>query len=168
MKAVNATLAVSAILLCSCGGGGGDAKSSCQSIGSHTNAVTTSGEAQNVPAAADGNLSTFATLTGVAGSYISSEGNQFPGGSNAGAFITPPAGMKPTDITVSTFMTVDSTMVESATGPALVITPTQGDPATDYVSFKTTAPFNGVKLAINAASSVQYLVYELCGTATVR
>ena len=159
---------VPVLILSSCGGGGGKAASSCMSIGSDVNSGTVNGSYSNLGAAADGNLGTFATLnSGAPGNYISSKGNSFSGGTNAGVFITPPTGATATDITLSTFMTSDSATVESATGPTLTITKTGGDPAAEYVSFKTTAPFNGVKLQVNSAGSTQYLFFEICGAAEV-
>lgn len=158
---------LSGSLLCGCGGG--SAKSSCQSIGPDTNDAVVVGSVDNLQAAADGNLSTFATVDSQAsGSYISSKGHQFPGGSSAGVFITPPSGTTAADLTVSTFIDQEQATVESATGPTLTLTPTHGDPATEYASFRTTAPFNGVKLTINRPGDVQLLVYEICGAAAVQ
>lgn len=163
------TFLAGAVVLCGCSGGGSDAASSCTSIGPNTNYAVVAGGVDNLQAAADRHLGTFATFSAQGpGSYISSKGNSFPGGSNAGLFITPPSGTSAADITVSTFLDQEQATVESATGPTLTITPTNGDPATEYVSFTTTAPFNGVKLSLNTSSDVQYLVFEICGGATVQ
>lgn len=160
-------LLVPVLILSSCGGGG-SASSSCSSIGPNVNSLTTSGSVANLQSAADGNLGSFATLdTSGPGSYVSSKGVSFSGGTNAGAFITPPSGATATDITVSTFMTQEQATVESATGPTLTITKTGGDPASEYVSFKTSAPFNGVRVQINTSGAAQNLVFEICGAAEV-
>lgn len=174
MKPCPVVIAMSAVLLCSCSGGGGDggvgeggsgAKSSCQTIGPNVNFAVVAGGVDNLQDAADGKLSTFATFTALgAGSYISSKGIQFPGGSNAGVFLTPPSGTTAADITVSTFLDQEQAIIESATGPTLTIAPTQGTPATEYASFTTTAPFNGVRLTVNTPNNDSFLVFEICGT----
>ena len=165
---IHTVLVVSTFLIASCGGGGNSGSSSCSTIGPNVNFAVISGGVDNLQAAADRNLGSFATLnSGASGSYVTSKGVSFSGGTNAGVFITPPTGMTASDITVSTFQTQEQATVESATGPTLTITPTPNDPATKYVSFKTTAPFNGVKLQVNTASAVQYLVFEICGDAAV-
>ena len=172
MKAITVGIAASLLLLTSCGGGGGHARSSCQTIGSNPNFGSVIVSADNLEAMVDGNLSTFATLYSTTpGTFVSAGGTNFPAGSNAGFFITPPPGTSATDITVSTYLLLDSSIVETATGPTLVVTKTSSDPASEYVSFVTKLPFNGVKLTINtvnAPSSAQYLIYEACGSATVR
>ena len=163
------------LMLIGCGGDDSDAgpSSSCNAIGGSTGCTAASGGCNNTEASADGNLGTFATVASdLPGTSISTVRNiggaQFASGSNAGVFITPPSGFAATDITLSTLLDQENTVVENATGPALTITPTQGDPATQYVSFTATAPFNGLRMTINTAGSDDYLVYEFCGAATVR
>ena len=171
MKPAPCALAASLLLLSGCGGGD-HASSTCQTIGSKTGAGAINVGWDNLNAIVDGNLSTFATLYSTTpGTYVTASGAGFPAGSNAGFFITPPPGTSATDITVSTFALSESTVIESATGPTLVISKTGGDPATEYVSLVTTLPFSGVKLTINTGTvlaSQQYLIYEACGAATVR
>lgn len=165
---VRIVLLASAFLVASCGGGGTSGSSSCSTIGPNVNSAVITGSVENPQAAADKNLGSFATFNaGASGSYISSEGVSFSGGTNAGVFVTPPTGMLATDITVSTFQNQEQAAVESATGPTLTITATPNDPSTKYVSFKTTVPFNGVKLQVNTVGAVQYLVFEICGDAAV-
>jgi hypothetical protein len=159
-------LAAAALLLGGCGDSG-DALSSCVSIGPNTNSAVVAGGVDNLDAVADGALGTFATLavTG-SGSYVSSKGNDFAGDTNAGAFVTLPEGKTAADITVSTFASQEQATVESATGPTLTLTPTDHDPATVYASLMTTAPFNGVRVQANTSGEFQ--VFEICGAATVR
>jgi hypothetical protein len=153
--------------LVSCGGEG--ASSTCKSIGPNTNFATVAGGVDKLSALADGNLSTFATFTTqTAGSYVGSQGNDFPAGSRAGAFLTRPSNATAADITISTSLQQEQVIVESATGPALTITPTPGDPAAEYVSFTTTRPFDGIRVTVNTAGSAENLVFEICGDATVR
>ena len=174
MKKFLAVAAISTVCVgCGSGGGDGSGGSSCDFVGGSGNWVSTGGSASNTDAVADGNLNTFALFDPgpAAGSFIDAQrgstGSQFPGGGNAGVFLTPPGSLSDTDVTISTFIDQPSATVESATGSLLTITPTTGDAATDYVSFMTTAPYNGVKLTINTPKG-SYLVYEFCGSATVR
>jgi hypothetical protein len=157
---------------CSSGGdGAGGPASSCSFVGGSTVCNGIDGTCNHTIAAGDGNLSTFGEFGSQSGGFIStggSSGASFDGGSNAGVFVTPPAGLSATDITISTFLTEPNTAVESATGPTLTITTTQGDPATHYVSFDTTTPFSGVKMTVNSPGLGDFLVYEFCGAATVR
>lgn len=167
MKSASIATAASLLVLVGCGGGG--AGSSCQSIGSAPSYGTVVGGVENLDSAVDGKLSSFATLqSSVPGTFIGGGGRDFPAGSNAGLFITPPAGATVSDITVSTFTGTDTSVLESATGTGLTITRTSGDPATQYVSFVTNLPFSGVKMTINSSGDVQYLVYEVCGAASPR
>ena len=162
-----AVMVVSAGLLMGCGGASSNAL--CESIGPGANFLVLSGGVENLDAVADGNLGSFATFSAQgAGSYISSKGNRFGGGSVAGAFITPPSGFTAADITVATFVTQEQSTVESATGPTLTITATPSEPATQFVSFVTTLPFDGVRIAINTADNTEMLVYEICGNGAVR
>ncbi len=157
-----------ACLLLGCGGGD-SSNALCQSIGPNVNGLVFSGNIDNLEAAADRNLGSFATLNAEgAGSYISSQGNSFGAGNIAGAFITPPSGSTAADITVATFMTQEQATVESATGSTLTVTPTDGDPAAQFVSFATTLPFDGVRVGINTFGGTQLLVYEICGNGAVR
>jgi len=128
-----------------------------------------SGGVENLDAVADGKLGSFATFSAQgAGSYVSSKGNRFGGGSVAGAFITPPSGFTAADITLATFVTQEQSTVQSATGPTLSVTATPNEPATHFVSFVTTLPYDGVRIAINTAGSTEILVYEICGNGAVR
>lgn len=162
------------LLLMGCSGGGdggGGAASSCGFVGGSTECSPIVGGCNNTVAVGDGNLSTFGEFSAASGGFISTggaSGASFDGGTNAGVFLTPPAGMTTSNITISTFLNQSSTAVESATGPSLTITPTSGDPATEYISFGTTAPFNGVKLTVNTPDLGEFLIYEFCGAATVR
>jgi hypothetical protein len=172
MKPAPFAFAAALLWLSGCGGGGDHASSSCQTVGSSVGSGAVNISTDNLAAMVDGNLSTFATLYSTTpGTFVSAGGTNFPAGSNAGFFITPPPGTSATDITVSTYLLLDSSIVETATGPTLLVTKTSSDPASEYVSFVTKLPFNGVKLTINtvnAPSSAQYLIYEACGSATVR
>lgn len=156
---------------CRGGGGGGHVMSTCNYVGGSENCIDTGG-CQNPTNSIDSDLTTFAQLSSTAGSTISASrgtgGAQFPAGSNAGVFLTLPNGFTATDVTLSTLLGSSVSPVETATGPTLTITPTNGDPAVDYVSFNTTAPFNGVQLTINTTNSADTLVYEFCGSAVVR
>jgi hypothetical protein len=155
---------------CSSGGDGGSA-SSCSFVGGSTECSPIVGGCNNTIAVGDGNLSTFGEFSAESGGFISTggpDGASFNGGTNAGVFLTPPAGLAAADITISTFLSQNEAAVESATGPALTVTPTEGDPATHYISFETSAPFNGVKMTVNAPGLGEFLIYEFCGAATVR
>jgi hypothetical protein len=159
------------LLLAGCSSGGSDgAASSWNAIRGSTGCNAVSGGCTNLDAVADGNLGTFAEVSGLSSTMVSTVrgigGAQFPTGSNAGAFITPPSGFSSADLTLTTLLEQENTAVESATGPTLTVTPTSGDPATDYVSFTATAPFNGLRVTLNASGS--YLVYELCGDGIAR
>ena len=158
-------LAAAALLLGACSDGGDS--STCVSIGPGVNALIVAGGYSNLEAVADGSLGSFATLDAQgAGSYLSSKGNEFAGGTNAGAFLTLPAGMTAADITVSTFVDQEQATAESATGPALTLTPTDHDPSAVYASFMTTAPFNGVRVQNNTPG--EFEIFEICGAATIR
>lgn len=173
----NALAGLLSLFLAGCGGGGSDggASSTCDFIGGNANSVSSpGGYTHNVDAVADGSLATFASVLSSPGSggYVDAgrgvSAAQFPGGTNAGVFVTPPAGVTSADITLSTFLDPASQSGETATGPALTFTATNGDPATYYISFQTTAPFKGVKMTFNTPNAGEYLVYEFCGAATVR
>jgi hypothetical protein len=161
------------VLLSGCSSGGGDdggAASSCAFVRGDTSCSPIVGGCNNTVAVGDGNLSTFGTFSAQAsGGFLATGGDiSFSGARNPGLFLTPPSGMTLADITVATYMDADNTVVESATGPALTATPTHGDPATDYISFNSTLPFNGVKLIVNNPNLGDFLVFEFCGAATVR
>ena len=165
-KATIVVTSLTAWVLAGCGGG---SSALCQSIGPGANFLVLSGSVDNVAAVADGNLGSFATMNAVGpGSYVSSKGNSFNAGSVAGAFITLPSGSTAADITVATFTTQEQATIESATGPTLTVTPTAGDPAAQFVSFVTTLPFDGVRVAINTAGGTEVLVYEICGNGAAR
>src|SRR5689334_21308891 len=120
------------LLLQACSGGGGDA-SSCDAVGGNPNAGVVHGTYDNLEAVADSSLGTFAELFADTGSaFINTTGKQFAGGANAGVFVTPPAGMQPTDITLNTYL--NSAPVDTATGAALTVTETGSDPATHYIA----------------------------------
>lgn len=138
-------------------------------MGGSTSCSPIVGTCNNTVAVSDGNLGTSGVFAAQSGGYLAAGGgSNFDGGTNVGLFLTPPNGLSLTDITVSTYLDSDNTVLESATGPALTLTPTQGDPATDYISFTATTPFNGVKLTVNTPDLGDFLVYEFCGGATVR
>ena len=160
------------LLLSGCGGDGGGAASSCNAIRGEASCDTPAGTCDNADASNDGDLTSFARVSGAApGSLTASRGLSdatFPTGSNVGIFVTPPGDFSSADITLSTVQGQERAVVESATGPALTVTPTSGDPAASYISFTATVPFNGLKVTINEVNSDDYLVYEFCGSATVR
>jgi hypothetical protein len=168
---VRVTALATFCFLSSCGGGGDSAKSACTTIGSNSDTVFVAGGSDNQSASVDGNLTTFATVrTQAPGSFIGGSGNDFPAGSAAGVFITPPSNFVGADVTLSTFdaRSGSSTALETATGAMLAITQTSGDPAALYVSFTTRLAFSGVKMQINNAASAEYLVFEICGTGMAR
>jgi hypothetical protein len=159
-----------ALLLSGCSGGG--AASSCNAIRGEANCDAVGGGCDNENASNDGDLTSFARVSAQAVTSITASRGlsdaTFPTGSNVGIFVTPPSGFSSEDITLSTVQGQERAVVESATGPALTVTPTSGDPAASYISFTATVPFNGLKVTINAVGGDDYLVYEFCGSATVR
>ena len=162
-------LVVSAILAgCSDGGGGeGGIASTCQYVGGGS--ACNGSRCNNSISVSDSDLQTFGLVEGATGAYLSTQGGaEFPSGVNVGAFVTLPAGVGASDITLQTTLGGDLNVVESATGAGLSITPTARDPANEYVSFTSTLPFDGVRFVVNAVSSNEYLVFEFCGAATVR
>jgi hypothetical protein len=162
-----------ALLLSGCGGGGGGAASSCNAVRGEASCDAAAGGCDNESASNDGDLTSFARIsTGAAPASLTAtrglSDDTFPTGSNVGIFVTPPSGFSSADITLSTVQGQERAVVESATGPTLTVTPTSGDPAANYISFTATAPFNGLKVTVNELSSDDYLVFEFCGSATVR
>lgn len=168
-SALAAIVTALSALLASCGGGGSGSSSVCNSIGTNTNVTSVSGGVENPQDATDGNLRTFATLSSQApGESFAVGSKRFQGGSNAGVFLTPPAGFTASDISLSTFLSQNEVTVETATGSTLSVARTSGDAPTIYAFFKTTAPFDGIKLQVNNTGSVKYLVFDFCGSADVR
>jgi len=145
---------------------------SCEAMGGVASCDAVSGGCQDETASVDGDLSTFATVsTNFPGATSLSTvtgilGPLFPIGSTVGVLASLPSGATATNIVVSTLVGQERAIVQSATGPALTITPTSDGPATHYISFVATAPFNGIKLTVTPPSggSADYLVYEFCGT----
>jgi hypothetical protein len=167
MRRVVCAITMLLLAACSDGGGGGGIASTCQYVGGSTNC--NNGRCNYSTRVSDSDLQTFGLVEGATGAFLSTHsGAQFPSGVNVGAFVTLPAGVGATDITLQTTLGGDLNVVESATGVGLSITPTAHDPATEYVSFTSNAPFDGVRFVVNAASSKEYLVFEFCGAATVK
>jgi hypothetical protein len=145
-------------------------KSACDSVGAGKPCKT--GKCGESDRARDGDLSTAARIDSKPGSTIEAwrgpKGRPFPAGAHAGAFVTLPNEFSDGDLILSTFLGNESVPVQKATGADLAITPTHGDPAHTYVSFRTTAPFSGVRLTLKATSREKTAVYEICGAAEVK
>jgi hypothetical protein len=155
-----------ALVMSACTGGGSDAGSvGCTYMGNQTNAGVTAGEYRNIDAVADRDLSSSAELSSVGSAFISTGGVRSDGGTNAGAFITPPAGASSSEMTLNTYF--NNAPVDSATGPALTITKVSG-PAAEYVSLSTELPFDKVELIVAGTHGSSYLIYEFCGAANVQ
>lgn len=160
--------AASVLFLVSCGGdgGGGGIASTCQFVGGAS--ACNGAQCNSSTNVSDRNLGTFGRVNGTTDAFLStSNGTDFSAGGNVGAFVTRPVGATAADITLATTLNGDLNVVESATGAALTVTPTANDPATEYVSFTNSLPFDGVRLVINSAAPQEYLVFEFCGTAVV-
>jgi len=154
-----------ALALSACSGGGSDAASvGCTYVGNQVNAGVTAGDYQNIEAVADRDLSTHASLRSIGSAFINTGGVQSEGGTNAGVFVTPPPGATSSQITLNTYLS--NVLVNSATGPALKMTPVNG-PATDYISLDTSLPFDKIELVVSDTNGASYLVYEFCGSANV-
>jgi len=122
------------------------------------------GSTNNLPNMVDGSLSSFGSISSVADGQVIARGNSFNGGNNTGLFVTLPANTTAASLVVNTRM--NGVVVESATGPALTITTTASTPASQYVGFNTTQAFNAIEFLF--ANGGEYLIFEFCGSATVR
>ena len=151
-------------LVAGCGGSGGNGPSLCAAVGGSVIAGMSVGSTNNLPNAVDGDLSTFGSVSGVADGQVIARGSRFSGGNNTGLFVTLPANASSTSLVVNTRL--DGTVVESATGSALTVTATSSTPASHYVGFNTTRPFNGIEFLFGSGG--EYLIFEFCGSATVR
>lgn len=151
------------LLLAGCGGSGDGASLACTAVGGSAVAGMSIGSASNVQDAVDENLSSFARVSSVADGEVIASGAQFNGGGNAGLFVTPPSGTTAASMTVNTRM--NGTVVESATGPGLVITETANTAATNYVGFDTTQPFNQIQFLFTNGG--EFLIFEFCGSASL-
>ncbi len=152
------------VLLAACGGGSGDGASLCAAVGGSVIAGMSVGTTNNLPNMVDGSLSSFGSISSVADGQVIARGNSFNGGNNTGLFVTLPANTAAASLVVNTRM--NGVVVESATGPALTITTTASTPASQYVGFNTTQAFNGIEFLF--ANGGEYLIFEFCGSATVR
>lgn len=153
-------------VLSACGGGsdGGNSVFQCAFVGGSALAGMSVGGSANVQDAVDGNLSTFATISGAAdGELIAGGSRRVGGGGNAGLFVTLPSGVTASQIILDTRLN-DQT-VETATGPTLDITSVSGTPASNYVSFDTTQQYDEIRFRFTTGG--EYLVYEFCHSANV-
>lgn len=151
-------------LLTGCEGGSGEGSSLCATVGGSVIAGMSVGTTNNLPNMVDGSLSTFGSVSSVADGQVVARGNSFNGGNNTGLFVTLPANTTTASLIVNTRM--NGTVVESATGPALTVTTTASTPASQYVGFNTTQAFNGIEFLFTNGG--EYLIFEFCGSATVR
>lgn len=152
--------------LVACGGGAnGDGGSiNCEFVGGSAIAGMSVGGSSNVQDAVDRNLSTFATISSIVdGQFIARGGSTVNGGGNAGLFVTPPSGTTAIEVTVNTRM--GQAIVESATGPALDITDVSNTPATTYIGFDTSLPYDGIEFLFTGGG--EYLIYEFCHSANL-
>lgn len=164
MKRISAVVGV--LLVVGCGGGsdGGNGIFQCAFVGGTAIAGMSVGGSTNEQDAVDGNLSTFATISGPAdGEMIAGGSRTVSGGGNAGLFVTPPDRVTAAEIIVNTRMGTD--IVETATGPALEITSVSGTPASNYVGFDTTMAYDNIQFQFSTGG--QYLIYEFCHNANV-
>ena len=152
------------VLLAACGGGSGEGPSLCAAVGGSVLAGMSVGSTNNLPNMVDGSLSSFGSISSVADGQVIARGNSFNGGNNTGLFVTLPANTTAASLVVNTRM--NGVVVESATGPALTITTTASTPASQYVGFNTTQAFNAIEFLF--ANGGEYLIFEFCGSATVR
>ncbi len=114
-------------VLAACGGGsdGGNASFQCAFVGGSAISGMSVGGSANVQAAVDRNLSSFATVSGVADGEVIAGGDAIvSGGGNAGLFVTPPEGTTAAEVIVTTRM--GNNDVETATGPTRVLPRSRG------------------------------------------
>lgn len=155
------------VLLAACSGGGDGGNSvGCGFMNATANAGVTAGSFENTQAATDANLGSAASISSFGSGFIRASGPDFGAGDNPGIFLSAPAGTTAADMTVRTYL--GNAVVESATGPALTVTGTQGRTvAMDYVSFEATLPFDGVEFLFTDENNEEFLIFEICGFSDV-
>lgn len=155
---------IAALSACGGGGDGGNSVFQCEFVGGSALAGMSAGGSANVQDAVDGNLSTFATISGAAdGEFIAGGSRRVSGGGNAGLFVTLPSVVTASQIILDTRL--DNQTVETATGPTLDITGVSGTPASNYVSFDTTLEYDEIRFRFTTGG--EYLIYEFCHSANV-
>lgn len=159
-------IAMSFLLAACSGSGDGGNSVGCGFMDATANAGVSAGSFDNTEAATDGNLGSAASISSFGSGFIRARGPEFSAGDNPGILLSAPAGTTAADMTVRTYL--GNAVVESATGPTLTVTDTQGRTvANDYVSFEATVPFDGVEFLFTDENNEEFLIFEICGFSDV-
>lgn len=174
-KSVSVLLAAAVLGISGCKGGDGAAKGgafSCAYIpgavtGQFVSSTCSGCTSERYDAVADSDQESFAIVAVAVGQRTTrirdnGAGPAFPVGSKGGALVSLGGNASASAVTFTTLM--DDVPVETFSGAALTSTSTQGvTPASTYLSFTSTSPFNGLEMVINAAANTEYRVHEFCG-----